>query len=436
MNPAMTDSTWSSRRFLVLGYGTLVVTVVGLGGWGAFTQIAGAVIAPGVVGVEGNRQVVQHLSGGVIDEINVRDGDVVRAGDVLIALDGDTLRSELQIVEGQWFEVLARQSRLAAERDLADQIEFSPELLDELDATPKIADLMTAQQQQFDARRKVQTEEEAQLKEQEIQISKQIEGLVALQAANRSQIELLTREIEGQETLLSQGLTELTRVLTPRRELARLQGSLGQVEAAIAENRGKIAETAIERVRLSSKTRETAISELRDLDYREIELRERRLSLIDQIDKLALRAPTSGIVYGNTADTVRGVIRPAEPVLYIVPQDAGLVVKARVETTNVDKVHVGQEATLRFSAFDTRTTPEVEGQVLKVSADAIEDPQTRISYYEADIEINAAAREELGDVQLVPGMPVEAFIKTDYRSPLDYLVKPLADYFAEAFREG
>lgn len=437
----MTASTeprdgWSLRSFLLIGYVTLAALVLGFGVWAVVARISGAVIASGSVEVEGNRQVVQHLTGGVIAAIHVRDGDHVQAGDVLVELEGDQLRTDLGIVEGQWFEVLARKSRLSAERDLAPSIEFHPALVERAAVDPEAAELMTAQQVQFDARRKVQEEEIAQLNERETQIAKQIDGLIALQDATRSQIDLIDREIESQETLLSQGLTQLTRVLTPQRELARLKGSDGQVEAAIAENRGKIAETAIERVRLVSKTREAAISELRDIEFREIELRERRLSLLDQISKLQLRAPVSGVVYGNTADTLRGVIRPAEPVLYIVPSDATLVVRVEVEPVHIDKVHVGQAATLRFSAFDMRTTPEVDGTVTKVSADAVTDPQTRMRYYLAEIAIDDAAREKLAGLEILPGMPVEAFIRTEDRSPLAYLMKPFTDYVTKAFRES
>jgi HlyD family secretion protein len=430
------ENGWNLRGFLALGYGTLIVLVLVLGVWGGFARISGAVVAPGSVEVEGNRQVVQHLEGGVIDAINVSDGDVVEEGQVLVQLEGDALRSELEIVEGQWFEVLARRSRLAAERDVADHIDFAPELADRAEADPEVAALMTAQQVQFDARRKAQSEEEAQLREREIQIAKQIDGLIAVQAATRSQIELVGREIASQEQLHDQGLTQLTRLLTPQRELARLNGSAGQVEAAIAENRGKIAEIAIERLRLVSRTREEAIKELRDIEYREIELRERRLALIEKLDKLALRAPASGIVYGNTADTLRGVIRAAEPVLYVVPKDARLIVRVQIPNQHIDKIHVGQKARLRFSAFDQRTTPEVDGTVVKVSADAIEDEQTRLKYYLAEIETTADAREKLAGLVILPGMPVEAFIETDQRSPIAYLTKPLTDYFTKAFRES
>ncbi len=228
----------------------------------------------------------------------------------------------------------------------------------------------------------------------------------------------------------------MTRVLTPQRELARLRGTEGQVEATIAENRGKIAEIEIERVRLVSELREEAISELRDLEFREIELRERRRSLLDQIDRLELRAPVAGIVYGSTADTLRGVIRPAEPVMYIVPKDIPLIVRTRVEAIHIDQVYIGQHATLRFSAFDMRTTPEVDGHVTALSADVFEDQNTGMRYYRADIQVDPGMQEKLGDKILLPGMPVEAYVTTAERSPLSHFVKPFTDYFNRAFREG
>lgn len=427
---------WRARPFLLLGYGALFVLVFGLGTWGAMARISGAVVAVGFVAVEGNRQVVQHPTGGVIEAINVRDGDVVDAGDVLITLDGDSLVSELGIVEGQWFEILARKSRLAAERDGLEAIAFDPALVEAAAASPEMAALMKAQNQQFEARRKTQAEETAQLSERQTQIAKQIEGLDAGQAATQSQIELLSREIEGQEKLLAQGLTQVTRVLTPQRELARLKGAAGQTEATIAENRGKIAEIEIERVRTASKLREDAIAELRDLEYREIELRERRRALREQISRLDLRAPVGGVVYGSTADTLRGVVRPAEPVLYIVPQQSPLIVQSRIDAQHVDQVRVGQPALLRFSAFDRRTTPEVAGEVIAVSADIFEDDRTGARYYRADIRMAPDARDQLGSRTLLPGMPVEAFIQGEERSPLSYFVKPFTDYFSRAFREA
>jgi HlyD family secretion protein len=436
-NPVKAEARdrWQLRPLLLLGYMTLFLLVFGIGAWAAVSRIAGAVVGSGALEVQGNRQVVQHPTGGVIKVIHARNGDKVEAGEVLIELDGEDLRPELGTVEGQWFEMLARKSRLQAERDQLDSITFDPELTSREAASPEITTLIRAQEQQFAARLKSRKEEEAQLEEQKTQIGKQNEGLVALQAATRSQIELLTREIEGQQTLFKQGLTEMTRLLTPQRELARLQGVAGQVEASIAENLGKIAEIEIQRVRLVSKAREDAIAELRELEFKEIETREKRRQLLDRMARLYLRAPVSGTVYGSTADTVRAVIRSAEPVMYVVPKDTPLIVRTRIDTIHIDQVHVGQEAILRFSAFDQRTTPELKGHVTDVSADAYLDERTGQHYYKADIELDDKEAERLSHVTLLPGMPVESFIQTGSRSALSYFVKPMEDYFTRAFRD-
>ena len=434
-SPTPPKDRWRMRPLLFIGYLTVFTLVFGLGAWAAVTKIAGAVVSAGSLEVEGKKQVIQHSTGGIIAAINARNGDEVVAGQVLVELDGEDLGPELDTVEGQWFEIIARKSRLDAERDLLDSITFHPELVARQD-DPAIADLMRAQQQQFDARRKLQADESAQINEQQVQIAKQNEGLEALAASTRDQVTLIKKEIAAQQTLMDQGLTQMTRLLTPQRELARLQGTAGQVEASLAENRGKIAELEIELVRLTSKVREEAIAELRELEFREIELRENRRSLKEQISRLDLRAPSSGIVYGSAVDTLRGVIRAAEPVMYVVPKDARLIVKVRVETIHIDQVHPGQEAILRFSAFDQRTTPEVKGHVISVSADAYLDEKMGFHYYEAEVALDEGQQERLDHVVLMPGMPVEAFIRTGDRSALSYLVKPMSDYFTRAFREG
>jgi HlyD family type I secretion membrane fusion protein len=426
---------WRLKPLLTVGYLTLFLLVFGIGAWAAVSRIAGAVVGAGALEVQGNRQVVQHPTGGVIKAIHARNGDKVEAGDVLIELDGEDLRPELGTVEGQWFEMLARKSRLQAERDQIDTITFDPELTSRAAASPEIATLIAAQEQQFRARLKSRKQEDAQLEEQKIQIGNQNEGLLALQAATKSQIALLSREIEGQQTLLDQGLTQVTRVLTPQRELARLEGTAGQVESSIAENRGKIAEIEIQRLRLVTKAREDAIAELRELEFQEIETRERRRQILDRMARLYLRAPVSGTVYDSTADTVRAVIRPADPVMYVVPKDTPLIVRTRIDTINIDQVHVGQEAILRFSAFDQRTTPELRGRVTDVSADAYSDERTGQQYYKADIELDAKEAERIAHVTLLPGMPVESFIQTGSRSALSYFVKPMGDYFTRAFRD-
>jgi HlyD family secretion protein len=426
---------WPMRRHLALGAAALCLLVFGLGGWSAFARISGAVIAHGTVEVEGNRQVVQHPTGGVVAAILARDGDEVEAGAVLLRFEDDKLRSALAVVEGQYFEIVARKNRLAAERDGLDTVAFDAELIARAEALPETAVLLAAQAQQFEAHRRARDEEVSALRERMVQIGSQIEGMQAQRLAAERQAELLAREIAAQEALYSQGLTRQTLLLAPQRELAGLEGLQGQIAAGAAEAGARIAEIEIEIVRLGTELRRAAIAELRDLEFREIELRERRKALQDDLERLELRAPASGIVYGSIADTLRAVVRPAEPVMFIVPKSVPLIVRARIAPHEVDAVRPGQRATLRFSAFSSRATPEAEGDVAAVSADALRDERTGEQYYRVDIRLDDGALAALGGRQLLPGMPVEAFIRTEERSPISYFVKPLADYFNRAFRE-
>jgi HlyD family secretion protein len=426
----------SAGRYLLTGFLTLLVLVFGFIGWSAAARISGAVIAVGSVEVEGNRQIVQHPTGGVIEAIHARDGDRVAAGAVLVRLEGDRLRSELAVVEGQYFEIVARKNRLAAERDGLDQIEFAPEVVDGAERDPDLALLVTAQTVQFEAHRRARDMEAAALNERIVQVRRQIDGLQAQGAATRRQKNLMQLEVEAQETLRAKGLVTQSQLFTPQRELARLEGAEATSVAAAAEGLARIAEIEIEILRLTSEARRDAIAELRDLEFREIGLRERRASLQDEVARLDLRAPVAGVVYGSTADTLRGVIRPAEPVMFIVPEAVPLLVQARVEPEHIDQVRVGQSALLRFSAFNTRMTPETRGTVAKISADKITNERTGQGYYRAEVVIDEAATVETVGGSLLPGMPVEVFIQTDSRSPLSYLVKPLSDYFTRAFRES
>lgn len=426
---------WSFRPFVLLGYATLALLVIGLGGWGVYARISGAVIAMGTVEVEGNRQVVQHPIGGVVTEILARDGDEVQEGDVILRIEGDAQRAEFETVEGQYFELLARSNRLEALRDGEDTITFDPELLARQATDPAVRSLLVAQHGQFEASRDTLMKEQSQLDERSTQIGKQIDGLDFQLAATKEQVELTAQELEAQETLMAQGLTQLTRVLTARRDLAQLRGTQGATEASVAENRAKIAEIDLEKLKLENQQRDNAIAELREIEFREIELRSRRKALGDEIARLDIRAPVTGVVYGSTADTLRGVVRAAEPILYIVPQDVELIARAQVEAAKIDQVRVGQTATMRFSAFDSQTTPVIAGTVTKVSADIFTDERTGFAYYRADVALDETVLAELEGRRLVPGMPVETFISTEERSALSYFVKPMEDYFSRAFRE-
>ncbi|MDK3074017.1 HlyD family type I secretion periplasmic adaptor subunit [Sedimentitalea sp. JM2-8] len=433
----MSDSRWSARKPVLLGLFGLLLLVGGFGTWSVISNIAGAVIASGRIEVDRNRQVVQHPDGGVVSEIMVDEGDSVALGQVLIRLDATLLQSQLLITEGQLFELIARRGRLEAERDSATGITFEEELLNAAAKRPEVADLIEGQQRLFEARKESTARETEQLEKRRGQISNQIEGITAQQASMRRQIDLIGKELANQQSLLDRGLAQAGTVLNLERAAADLDGSLGELIASQAQAEGRITEIDIEILKLGTSQREEAITRLRDLQYRELELAEQRRSLIDRLDRLDITAPVSGIVYGLQVHAPRSVIRPADPVLYLVPQDRPLVIAAKVEPTDIDKIFVDQSVTLRFSAFDQRQTPELFGTVKQVSADAFEEANSPVSYYRVEIELNEGERDRLPEgTVLIPGMPVETFIRTDDRSPMAYLVKPLADYFTKAFRES
>ena len=426
---------WSARGPIIGGFLGLLVLVGGFGAWAVLTHITGAVIAPGQVEVDQNRQVVQHPDGGVVSEILVKEGDPVAEGDLLIRLDPSELQSELAVVEGQLFEVLARRARFEAERDGAPALVFEPPLANS--ENPVAAELMEGQERLFEARLESAEAEKAQLSKRRDQIRDQIEGIRAQQAATAEQSRLIELELADQQSLLDRGLAQATRVLALQREKASLTGQAGELTASVAQAEGRITETEIEILRIETTRREDAITRLRDLQVNEIELSERRRALIERLDRLDIRAPVSGIVYGMQVFAPRSVIRPADPVLFLIPQDRPLIITTQVEPIHIDQIHPGQTVTVRFPALDQRRTPELMGRIILVSADAFQDEQSRMSFYRAQVELLPGEIERLpAEMTLLPGMPVEAFIRTGERTPFDYLVKPIADYFARAFREG
>ena len=426
----------SPRPALILGFVALLLLVGGFGLWSVTTRIAGAVVASGQVEVEQNRQVVQHPDGGVVDEILVKDGDIVEAGQVLIRLDGALLTSEMTIVEGQFFEIQARRGRLEAERDDAAQIRFPAELEKAAEANPDFAALMRGQERLFIARAETEANEIEQLQRRRAQIADQITGISAQRQSVDSQLRLIGKELADLQGLLDRGLTQAGRVLALEREKARLEGVGGELDAACSEAESKTTEIDIEISKRSATRREEANSQLRDLGYRELELAERRRALAEQIARLDIRAPVGGAIHALQVTTPRSVLRAAEPVLYIIPQDRPLVIAARISPIHVDEIRIGQDVTLRFAAFDSRTTPELAGQVSRISADALVDEANKTSYYRAEIILGANEMSKLGDRTVIPGMPVEVFIRTAERTPLAYLIKPLAEYFNRAFRES
>ena len=425
---------YSARLPFLVGFLALVLLVAGVGIWSVRTEIAGAIISSGTIVVENNRQIVQHAEGGVVGRIAARDGDLVEAGALLVRLDDTLLRSELLVAELQLIELRARRARLEAERDDASDVTF-PENLSAM-ASVAAAQQIAGQVKLFEARRSSLEKEKSLIAERIKQTHNQIEGADAQLSALAIQERLVSEELNGQESLLEKGLVQMQRVSSLRREAARLAGEIGKLKANVAQFRGEIAALEIELLKLETTRREAAITKLRDIQFRELELAERWRSLSERLARLDIRAPVRGIVYGSTIFGQNAVVQPAEPLMYIVPQDQPLIVSARVDAIHIDQVHVGQPASLLFTAFNQRITPEVAGRVIAVSADVFQDEITGLTYYKVDVMPLEDELFQLENRELLPGMPVEAHLRTEDRTPLSYLTKPLTDYFGRALREG
>ncbi len=430
-----TGKTWPAPVPLTVGFVAILLLIGGFGFWSADTQIAGAVVAPGVIQVESNRQVVQHPDGGVVGEILARDGDRVKAGDVLVRLDGNRTQSELAIVEGQLRDLAARQARLEAERDNRPDVVPSATFSGADFTGPDFESRLASERSLFRARLDSLSQETGLLKEQSEQIQNRIAGVAAQLTAVNRQSELLTLALSDQKELLSQGLTQSSRAMDTERELATAQGQVGQLNAQIADLKGQISANAIAILQLQTKRREEAVTQLRDIQGKSYDLAEQGLALRDILTRLDIRAPVSGIVYGSKFFAVQSVVQRAEPLMYIIPQDQPLVVAVKVDATHIDEIHLNQPVSLHFTSFDQRETPPIGGRLVKISADVLADETTRQNYYAVTIIPDKSQIGLLGDKVLVPGMPVEAFITTGTRSPLDYLLHPFLVYFDKAFRE-
>ena len=433
--PAPDTATWSARQSIWTGIATVALLIAFFGGWGMMTTISGAIVAPGLVQVEQNRQVVQHPDGGVVAEIAVQEAQTVTSGDLLIRLDGAQIKAELTIVEGQLFDAMARKARLQAERDDLTDLIFPAELTDLAVTRPDVAEQIEGQKRLFVARLETQNAQIDQLGQRLDQIASQGEGIAAQMAAINDQIALLTPEIADQQTLLDKGLTQSARIMDLKREVARLDGNRGEMQSNLAQAEGKATETKLQILQINSARREEANAQLRDMGDKTLELAERRRALTEQVNRLEIRAPVSGIVLGLAVTTPQSVIRPADPILYIIPQDRPLIIIAQIPPIHVDEVRVGQVVRVSFAAFSARTTPELIGTLTTISADAMTDQASRQSFYRAEITLDAGEMAKLQGNKLVPGMPVQAFISTGDRTPMAYLLKPFTDYFHMAMRE-
>ncbi|SMH40969.1 HlyD family type I secretion periplasmic adaptor subunit [Maritimibacter sp. HL-12] len=427
---------WSARDALILGAVACVVLIGGFGIWSVTARIEGAVVAPGTVEIDARRQVVQHPDGGAVADILVREGDTVAAGQVLARLDPDELLSALTIIELQILELRARRARLEAERDGLAELRFSEDLLDAAIRQPGIDEFLASNLDHFAQRRENHLASIERLRRRKAQIGTQIEGLGAQRGATVLQAALIAEEIEIQQALATRGLARRAPVLAMEREAARLEGVLGEIQAAIGHNEERAAEIEHEIAAARAQRREEALAQVSEQEGRELELTERRRAIRARLGRLDIRAPLAGVVHALEITGPGAVIRPAQPVLQIVPENALLVVAARVDPVDVDKVHAGQPVSLRFPAFDARHGRAVSGEVVAVSPDAFTDDRTGRDFYRARIILPEAEVARLpGNASLRPGMPVDAYLQTGMRSPLAYLTSPVTAYFRKALRE-
>jgi membrane fusion protein, type I secretion system len=424
----------SIRLHLMIGLVVVVLLAGGLGGWASTAEISGALIAPGSIVVESNVKKVQHPTGGVVGEVRVHDGDLVKAGDILVRLDDTVTKASLAIVTKSLNALWARAARLEAEQQGRDKVVFPPELLEQKD-DPDAKEVMASESKLFEVRTNGRIGQKAQLRERVTQLREEIAGLEAQEKSKDQEIALVEKELVGVKTLYDQHLVQMTRLTTLQRDSARLAGERAQYVSSIAQAKGKITETELQVIQVDKDMVSEVSKDLRETNDKIGEFVERKVTAEDQLRRTDIRAPQDGMVLQSTVHTVGGVVTAGDALMLIVPQGDDLQVEAKVNPQDIDKLQIGQKTLLRLSAFNQRTTPELNGLVTRVSPDVTTDQRTGQAYYTIRVSMPPDEVARLGDVKLIPGMPVEAFVQTGDRTMLSYLIKPLSDQLMRAFRE-
>jgi HlyD family secretion protein len=430
----LTGARRSIRLHLVVGLAVVAVLAGGLGGWASMQEISGALIAPGQIVVESNVKKVQHPTGGVVGELLAHDGTVVKAGDIVVRLDDTVTKANLAIVTKNLDAAMARAARLEAEQRGLDKLKFPPQLMNRA-SDPDVANVMASESKLFDVRVNGRVGQKAQLHERIAQLKEEIDGLTAQETAKNQETALVEKELTGVRQLYDQHLVQISRLTTLERDAARLNGERAQYVASRAQAKGKITETELQIIQVDKDMVSEVSKDLRETNDKIGELIERKVTAEDQLRRVDIRAPQDGVVEQSTVHTVGGVINAGDAIMLIVPQTDDLQVEAKVNPQDIDKLQVGQKTLLRLSAFNQRTTPELNGIVSRVSPDVTTDQRTGQSYYTIRVSMPPAEIARLGDVRLIPGMPAEAFVQTGDRTMLSYLMKPLNDQLMRAFKE-
>jgi HlyD family secretion protein len=420
-----------------LGVALLVVLLLGgtAAGWSSYAPLEGAVVAPGLVVVESNLRKVQHPTGGIVGVLNVREGQKVDAGDVVVRLDDTITRANLGIVLNELTALRARLARLQAERDGRTEPAFPADLQGRTGNEPNIAQMLEGERALFLARATTKRGQKQQLGERVKQLKEEITGLNEQMDALLKQLVIARGELKDLGDLHERGLAQRPRITALQREILGKEGAVGEIKAKIAQSLGRIAEIELQVLQLDKELANEVAKEIREVETKVAELQERKIAAEDQLKRVDIRAPISGMVHQLNVHTVGGVISASEPIMLVVPATDTLIVEARINPADIDQLQLGQVARIRFSAFNQRTTPEIVGVVFRVAADLIKEQQTGLAYYVVGIKVDPGELAKLKGLKLVPGMPAEVYIKTGERTLANYLLKPLLDQMQRALRE-
>jgi membrane fusion protein len=422
------------RVYIVAIYGLTLTLVCGVAGWAYTTELSNAVVASGVVTVEGGAKSVQHLSGGIVGQILITEGQKVDTGQLLLRLDGTAIRANFAVAESSLANLYARRARLLAERSGGGTIDFDREL-NGFRKRLTSQDVVETERELLDSRTANLSRMKEQLRSRKAQLFDEEEGLTVQLRAIDDALTLIVDELVGVETLYRQGLTPIQRLTTLKRQRAELNGNRGQKLAVRAQVRGKSQEIDLQILQLDEDRRVEVSKELSEIEVRIVEFEERRTALVDQLRRLDIVAPISGRIHQLAVHTVNGVINPGETLMKIVPNDTGLELEARLSPKDIDQVWAGQRVSIRFTAFNQRTTPEVSGQIKIIAPDLVTDRATGVSYYPVQIRPFKGHPATADHLIMYPGMPAEVFMHGSNRTVLSYLIKPLLDQLHRTFRE-
>jgi HlyD family secretion protein len=423
----------SMRRTFLAGASALGLFGGTIGLWAAVSPLSGAVVASGQFVVDTNIKKIQHQNGGIVAVLPVREGQRVKAGDLVLQLDETLTRANLQVIVKQLDEIMARQSRLEAERNGGDMV-LPPELQARM-SVPEVVKSVADEARLLETRRSQREGQRQQLTKRIEQLGEEILGIQAQVISRDEQIRLLKLELGGLRDLFKSNLVPMTRIMPVEREAANMLGQKGQLIAQKAQSEGKISEIRIQLLQLDIDMQTETGKELRELQAKSAELLERKVAAEDQLKRVDIRSPIDGYVHQLNVHTIGGVISAAEPAMLIVPFNEELQIEARVSPTDIDQLFVGQKGMVKVQAGNQRVTPEIAGAVSRIAADVTREQQTGQVYYLIRLSLPAEEVAKLGDLKIMSGMQTETYIQTSERTPFQYMMKPLKDQFNRAFRE-